>query len=336
MIHFGNIEYVPYIALASAIVIALYAIYLAWKGMMLRRLVKNRRMRETVIRRNVPAVIAKEVILFVSIVLAALLLLRPQWGEVTREVKNEGVDLLVALDVSRSMLAQDVRPDRLSRAKDAIRLLAGELRGDRVGLLLFAGEAFLQCPLTGDLGAFSMFLDAADSGSIRLQGTNLGAAFDAAYRVFHRRVMTSRNFVIITDGEDHEGDIDDAASRFRDLGVSVFVVAIGNEGGELIPSPPEDRSGDVYLRDSSGNFVRTRKNAGLLERIARETGGEYLDITDSLSGMNSILRRISGQERTRFGSRVITERKEQYQAFALLLALLLMAEQLLPGRRRGW
>jgi Ca-activated chloride channel family protein len=333
---FGSLHYLaPVVAGAVAVLVA-FAFYLWWKRSVMRRMASNRALRALLIKGDGRVAIAKHAMIALAIVIFAFTLLRPQWGEYPREASSEGVDLLVALDVSRSMLARDVHPSRLERAKDAVRIMAQSLRGNRMGLVLFAGDAFIQCPLTGDIGALEMFLDASDPSAIERQGTNIGAAFDMAYRVFNRRRMTSRNLVLITDGEDHEGAVDGAVRKFKDLGVAVFVAAVGRDSGELVPAGGDrGEAGEEYLRDESGGFVRTRRNDSLLRRIASETTGEYIDISESLSGVYRILSRISSQERTRFGSRVVYEKKERYGIFALVLLLLLVAEAILPERRRN-
>ncbi len=330
---FANLKYIVYIALSAGIAAVLYAVYLFWKKMMLGRLMEDPAVRGRMVKRDRLLSSVKAALVFICILLFVFTALRPRWGEQVREASSEGVDLLVALDVSNSMLARDVSPSRLDRAKDAVRLLSESVRGDRVGLVLFAEEAFIQCPLTTDIGAFNMFLDAAGPGVVRVQGTNIGAAFDMAYRVFNRRRMTARNLVVITDGEDHEGRVDAALEKFRDLGVTVFAVAIGQEGGEVIPLAADDASGDVYQKDSEGNVVRTKLNPGLLRRIASATGGEYVDITSSFSGVYRIVDRMRGQDRNVYGTRMVREKKERYGVFAIALIILLMAELLLPERR---
>lgn len=336
MMSFGNLQYIIYILLAAVIVLLLYGGYLFWKGRVVRRLVSDPVLRDSIVKQSKAMGRLKAALLVAAILLFAFTMLRPQWGEAMREVQNEGVDLLVALDVSRSMRARDVQPSRLERAKDAINLMADSLRGDRVGLVLFAGDAFIQCPLTGDIGAFKMFLDAADTSAVAEQGTNIGEAMEMAYRVFHKRRRTSRNFVIITDGEDHEGHVEEAAGKFRDLDVAVYAVGIGREGGDLIPLGEEEKSADIYVKDSGGNLVRTKKNTGMLKEIARATGGDYIDITNSMSGVYKILRKMSQQTQNRYGTMMVKQRTERYQIFALLLILILSAEALLPGRRRKW
>jgi Ca-activated chloride channel family protein len=333
MITFANVTYSIYIALIVFIVLVFYTVYIVWKRRVLYRLFAREQMR-IILRGIASAGIFREILICISIVLAGFILLRPQWGERIREVKKEGVDMLVAMDVSMSMFAQDVSPNRFSRARDAVKLIAESLRGDRIGLILFAGDSFLQCPLTDDIGAFMMFLDSVGNESIRLQGTDIGGAIDEAQRVFSRKRNTSRILVIITDGEDHEGRVMDAVERFRELEVRIYAVGVGKGRGDLIPLKVNGSSDDMYLKGLDGKLVRSRKHSELLKRISRETGGDYIDITDSISGIYQILDAISALARNEYGSRVIKERKEQYQIFTMILILLLSIEIMIPERRR--
>ncbi len=336
---FGNLEYVVYIVLITLMVAGLYSAYVIWKRRAIRALVTNEPLRKSLLRVSPLRAAVKTLLVMISILLFALVMLRPQWGERTREVRNEGTDLLVALDVSRSMTAKDVAPDRLVRARDAVRMIAESLQGDRAGLILFAGDAFLQCPLTPDMGAFMMFLDAAGPGSVRMQGTDVGAALGAARRVYEKKRLTSKVLVLITDGEDHEGSVMSEAEKLKDMGVSIYTVGVGTRSGGEIPAGGEDESDKSFARDSAGRIITTKKNTGLLEKIARASGGEYLDISGSLSDVYKILRVVSKQEKADFGSRIIKEKKEQYQVFTLILILLLALELLITERRGlmdGW
>ncbi len=333
MIEFANLNYLPYVGIAALLVLALFVAYLFWKRTALARLLPHPRVRARILVGSRCAARIKNTLFIISLILFVIVVLRPRWGEELREASSEGVDLLVALDVSTSMRARDISPSRLDRAKDAVRILADALRGDRVGLELFAGEAFLQCPLTADIEAFTVFLDSASPASVRVQGTDLGAAIEMAYRVFNKRRMTSRNFVIITDGEDHEGKVNAAIEKFKELDVTVHVLGVGREGGEVIPLAADDPSGDVYQKDASGNVVRTRRNDDLLRRLADTTGGAYYDINSSFAGVYRIIDKISTQVRTRSGMHLVKQKKERYQVFALALVLLLMTELFISERK---
>lgn len=334
MIGFANLKYLLYISLITVIVLALYIVYLFWKKRIISALIGSGGVWESLIRGSRRAAAIKAALIIFSIILFGFVVLRPQFGEKAREVNYEGSDVLIALDVSNSMLAQDVKPSRLQRAKDAVRWIAESLKGDRIGLILFAGDAFLQCPLTNDIGAFMMFLDSAGPESIRLQGTDIGRVLRESYRVFTKKRLTSRILVLITDGEDHEGSAAEAVARFRELDVSVYTIGVGRDDGEFIPVGDSDSSEDIYYRDTNGNLIRTRKNPGLLKKIAALTGGGYIDITDNFFGLKFILEIISDQQKNKYGSKIIKERKEQFEIFAVVLLLLLSVELMLPERKR--
>ncbi len=332
MISFTYYSYIPFILGAALAVLGLYGVYLWRKRKIVETLLGHSGLKE-MIRGSRSISRAKALLLVLSVIIAALLLLGPRWGERIREVQKEGSDILIAMDVSNSMLARDIKPSRLERAKGAVRWIAESLKGDRIGLILFAGDAFLQCPLTSDKGAFMMFLDSAGPGSVNLQGTDIGRVLAEAYKVFEKRRLTSRILVLITDGEDHQGAARSAIERFRDLDVSVYTLGVGREKGDIIPAAENSKSADLYFKDENGKLVRTRKNTDLLKKLAGATGGAYIDISDSYSDMRFILDIISDQQKTQFGTSIIKEKKEQYPLFALLLAFLLSGELLLAERR---
>ena len=332
MILFGNIKYLFYIVPSALALAVLFVYYILWKRRLLRSLLGVETPGEFFIRSDRKKAKIKEILIIISILLFTLVMLGPQWGEKVREVKSEGTDLLVLLDVSRSMLAGDVKPSRLARAKDAVRFIAESLKGDRIGLVIFAGDAFLLCPLTNDIAAFTMFLDYAAPESIRLQGTDIGKALAEAARVFEKKRLTSRLVLLITDGEDHEGNFAPIADKFRDMDVSIYAAAIGHDEGEFIPEQKNKEEGEGYHRDSSGKLVRTRMNAGILKKLAAATRGSYIDITESFSGLRFILEIVDEQQKNQFAARIVKERREQYQIFALILLVLIAAEVMIPER----
>lgn len=321
---FGNIEYIVYIGIGALIVMAAFAFYIIWKRHVLAGLAQG------VLLYSKKRRLIKNICIFVCIILFAFAAMFPRYGEHTREVRSEGSDVLIALDVSRSMLAEDVGTSRLERAKSAIRWIADSLKGDRIGLIVFAGDAFLLCPLTSDTGAFMMFLDSAGVDSVRLQGTNLGAVLEEAARVFQKKTVTSKLLVLVTDGEDHEGTTDRAIEKLKELDVSVYSAGVGSDAGDFIPA--YDGSGAVYQKNNKGKSVRTAKNASMLKRLSGYTGGAYFDISESLSGLRFILQIIASQQKNSYDSRVVREPVERYGPFAFLLALLLSFELMLSER----
>jgi len=332
VINFGNREFILYIAIATLSLIVLELFYLYWKKKSIERIFSFNQGIANFFRGSIFRSRIKLFIIIVSIFLFAFILLRPQWGDVVKEVNSEGSDVLIALDVSRSMLATDVDPSRLQKAKESIKWIAQSLQGDRIGLILFAGDAFLQCPFTNDLDAFMMFLDAASPKDIRMQGTDMGRMFAVAAKTFKQKRLTSKLLIVITDGEDNEGKAMATASLFNELGVSIYTVGVGKDGSSTIPLSEDDDSGDIYLRDSSGHLVNTRKDSGLLKKIAGATGGAYIDITNGFSGLRFILQIISDQKKNNYGTKIIREPKEQYQIFAIILIFLLLIEQVIAER----
>ena len=330
---FGNYRYIIYIAVAVLLVLALFILYLWWKKKRLAPYCGEGGKLSNVLLISRRAMTVKNGLIVAAILLFGVVMLRPQWGEKNREVTNEGSDVLIALDVSRSMLAEDVSPNRLKRSKDAIRWIAQSMKGGRIGLLLFAGDAFLQCPLTADMGAFMMFLDSAGPDSVRRQGTDIGVMFSQAYRIFEKKRLTSKIMVLITDGEDHEGAAFEAMKHFKELGVSVYTVGVGKTKGDFIPAGEEGKGqGEIYTRSNEGKLIRTKKNESLLKQLAGATGGAYLDISKGFGDLRFILEIIEDQERNSYGSRVIKERLERFAPFALLLIFVLSIELMIPER----
>jgi len=334
MIYFANYKYFLYIFLIAFLILVVFLLYTFWKNKIIASLFPKSVVSNQIILRSKIFTKLKTSLIIISIIISTIVLLRPQWGLKMREVHNEGSDVLIALDVSNSMLAQDVKPNRLQRAKTAIKWIAEALKGDRIGLLLFAGDSFFQCPLTTDISAFMMFLEVAGPNSVKLQGTDIGKVLQESYRVFNQKRVTSKLLVMLTDGEDHEGIVEEGIKKFNELDVSVYTIGIGRDQGDYIPASDNKKSGDIYYRDLDGKLVRTSKNPDLLKKLAHSTGGEYIDITQNLAGLQNLLEVIEGQKKSDFGSKIIKEKKEQYQIFAFILILLLSVELLLPERKK--
>jgi len=330
---FANFRYLAYVLAAGAVVLFFFAAYLLHRRRILKGIARDASLRSVLLFSSPPVRAGRAILVAVCVALFCLTVLRPRWGESARELRIEGVDVLFALDVSRSMLSRDVRPSRLARAKEAIRLVAASPGVGRAGMVLFAGDAFLQCPLTEDIGAFLMFLDSAGTDSVRRQGTDMGRALEAAGKVFRKRRPTSRMLILISDGEDHEGRAVDGADSLSELGVAVYAVGVGTAAGEAVPL---DEGSGEYMRGDDGDPVKSALNAAVLERIAGRTGGEHLDISADLSDAYRLIRLVGEKESLTHGSRIVNERVERYQLFALALVFLLSFEIMLPegGRFR--
>jgi len=268
-----------------------------------------------------------------AIALIVIALARPQWGFSLQEVKRQGVDILLAIDTSKSMLTRDVKPDRLGRTKLAVRDLVKRLKGDRVGLIAFAGDAFAACPLTNDYGGFLLTLEDITTATIPRGGTNISSAIQEAVQLYKDSKVRDKSLVILTDGEDLEGDALEEALKAKEQGIRIYTVGIGTPEGELIQM--EDSSGNkVFLKDQQNNFVKSRLNEPLLEKIAVSTGGLYVRAGGAEFGLGLIYdRALSRFEEQEFESqmrRVYFERFQWPLAFGILF---LVFETCLSVRR---
>jgi Ca-activated chloride channel family protein len=271
---------------------------------------------------------ARAALSVVALGLMVMALAGPMWGFRWQEVRSEGVDLVIALDTSKSMLATDVAPNRLARAKLAIQDLLTELGGDRVALIPFAGTSFVQSPLTLDRDAFRESLESIEVGIIPRGGTNLPAAIESALEAFEGRQGNHQAIVLITDGESHEGDIDDAVKLATDRGVKIFTVGIGTPGGELIPA--EDGG---YLKDRKGQVVKSRLDEATLQKVAIDTGGVYLHAAGVDLGLGALYRdHIATMDKRELESTMERRYEHRYQ-IPLIVAFLLLAGEMLIGER---
>ena len=279
---------------------------------------------------------ARDVLRLGALTACAVALAGPRWGFHWEEVRREGVDLVVALDISKSMLAVDVKPNRLERAKLSILDLLRLLDGDRVGLVAFAGTAFLQCPLTLDYDAFAQSFAAVDVNLIPRGGTAIERAIDAGIGAFEGRQGKHGALILITDGEDHEGDASAAAKRASDLGIKIFTIGIGTVEGELIPLG--GRAGDQgFLKDRAGKVVKSRLDENTLRTIAEETGGEYVRASGSSLGLDELFRdHIATLERRELKSTIERRYEDRYQAPLAVALFLLAVEALIGDRRWAW
>lgn len=254
----------------------------------------------------------------------------PLWGFRWEEVHREGVDLVVAIDTSRSMLATDVKPTRLARAKLAVHDLLTQLHGDRVALIAFAGSAFVQCPLTLDYGAVGQSLDAIDVGIIPKGGTALAEAIDAGLEALEGREGKHQAIVLITDGEDHAGKVKEAAAHAGERGVKIFTIGLGTSEGELIPL-----EGGGFVKDRAGQVVKSRLDQETLRQIAVDTGGVYLHATGAALALTDLYRDYIGTMEKRELASTLERRFEQRFQVPLAFALVLLVVEALIGERRA-
>jgi len=255
-------------------------------------------------------------------------LARPQIGAKLSEHEAKGAEIMICLDVSNSMLAEDYSPNRLERAKLAISRIVDRLQGDRIGLIVFAGSSFVQLPITTDYVSAKMFLNSIDTGSVPIQGTAIGDAILTAARSFSSQSEKSRAIIVITDGENHEDDPVDAARQVAAMGIKVYTIGVGSLRGQPIPKDGE------LMKDREGNIVVSRLDERTLQQLADAGGGAYVHAGNEEFGLNPILDDIGKMEAERFSSVVFEEYDEQYMYF-FGLALALFVIEMLVGDRRS-
>lgn len=277
----------------------------------------------------------KGAVVVLGVFFMAVALAGPRFGSRLREVKREGVDLVIALDVSLSMQAQDVAPNRLERARNEIKKMLDELRGDRVGLVVFAGDAFIQCPLTTDYGAVRLFLDVADPSLIPTPGTDFGAALRMALKAFKAPAedaeeKRTRALLFVSDGENHTAGIEEILEQARKENVVIFAAGVGETEGTLIPVYRNGRRVD-YKKDREGRVVTTKLEEDALQKLAE--GGAYFRIARTSSSLSKLSTALERMDKTTFGEEKFEEYEEEYQ-WPLTLALLLLAAELFVSDRR--
>lgn len=253
---------------------------------------------------------------------------RPQIGAKLKEHKIKGAEIMIVLDVSNSMLAQDYSPDRLERAKLAISRITDKLKDDRIGLIVFAGTSFVQLPITSDYVSAKMFLNSISTESIPIQGTAIGDAISTAVRGFSAQSEHSRAIIVITDGENHEDDAVAAAKQAAEAGIKVYTIGVGSADGQPIPMNGE------LLKDKDGNIVVTRLDEETLRKVASAGGGTYVHAGNDEFGLTPIISDIRKMEDEEYNSVVFEEYNEQFMYF-LGIALVFFVLEMLVGDRRA-
>jgi len=328
---FGNPEY--FLLLLSLPFIALF-FFLVYRGKVkaLARFAAAPLLRKLNSSAGPSRYILKSTFFCLFVLFAVFALVRPMFGVKMEMIERKGVDIMVALDISHSMLAQDLAPNRLERAKFEIRKFINMLRGDRIGLIIFAGESFVQCPLTLDYAAANIMLQSVRADWVQVQGTALAEAIRQAVKALGASSRKHKALIILSDGEDHEGNIAEAAKAAAREGVIIYTIGIGSETGVPVPM---NRGGTnvVYKKDKAGNLVMTRLNPVALEKIAIETNGKYFHAGTDLD-LTRIYNEISKMEKSDFGMTKAVVHEEQYQLFLLIALIFILIEFFISERAR--
>lgn len=268
-------------------------------------------------------------IIWAAIGLVMVMLARPQFGTKMEKVKRSGIETMIALDISNSMLAEDVVPSRLQKAKSLVSRLVDGFTDDKVGFIVFAGDAFTQLPITSDYISAKMFLESISPSLISSQGTNIGAAIRLAMKSFTPQEKVSRAIIIITDGENHEGGAVEAAKEAASKGIKVFVLGIGSPEGSPLPV---EGSND-YRKDSQGNVIITRLNEQMCREIAQAGNGAYIRVDNSSSAQTLLQKEIDKLSKSELESAMYSNYNEQFPALAWIILVLLILELLILDKK---
>lgn len=256
----------------------------------------------------------------------------PQVGTKLEEVKRKGADLMICLDVSNSMKAEDLQPNRLERAKQSLSKLIDGLEGDRIGIIVFGGQAYVQLPITTDYAAAKLFLESINTDMVPTQGTAIGKAIDLALESFGKDEGKNKAIVIITDGENHEDDAIRAAEAAVEKGVSIHTIGMGSENGAPIPIYKNGIQ-DGFRKDKEGNTVVTKLNEQMLQQIAGVGSGVYVRATNSDAGLKNVLDAIDKLEKKQFESKMYSDYEDRFQWFIAIAFVLFLLETLLSERK---
>lgn len=330
LFRFANPEYL-YLLLAVPLLILIFVI---------NRIRQNRAVEQygdkKVVLRLLPDLssarpVVKLILAILALVSLSLMLARPQFGSKIEDVKRKGIEVIVALDVSNSMLAEDIQPSRLERAKQAVSRLVENLTDDKIGLIVFAGDAYIQIPVTADYVSAKMFLSTINPSAVPKQGTAIGSAISLAMRSFSQGQDKSRAVIVITDGENHEDDPVAAATEAAKQGIVVHTVGIGSPDG--VPISLTVNGKREFLKDHEGNTVITKLNEKILQETAIAGNGKYVRATSASLGLEQILSEIRKMSKQEIEGKIFTEYNDQFQFFAGLALIFLIAEFLVMEKK---
>ncbi|MEN9331226.1 MAG: hypothetical protein RLZZ94_316 [Bacteroidota bacterium] len=332
MFRFQNPEMI-YLFVTALLLVVLFWMFIRWKKKALARFGKMEIINNLFPEVSLTRPTLKFWIRWVAFISLIIGLCGPLIGSKLEEVKRKGSDIIICLDVSNSMLAEDLMPNRLERAKQAISRLIDKLEGDRVGIVVFAGDAYTQLPITTDYGAAKLFLTQINTDIVPTQGTAIGAAIDLATTSFTDTIKKNSAIVIITDGENHEDDAIEAAKSASEQGVKVYTIGMGSEQGT--PIPIYSNGAKVgYRQDNSGQTIMTKLNSVMLEDIAEAGKGKFIHATNSDDGLSIVLKELSALDKKEFKAKMYTSFENQFQFF-LAIALFLFIIDFIIGENKS-
>lgn len=317
MFRFEHIEYLWLLAALLPLTL-LFILFQRWRKKGLQAFGKLNLVTQLIPDLSNSSHLVKFILLSLAYVFIVLGIANPQIGTKQEKIKRQGIDVIIAIDVSNSMLSEDVKPNRLLRAKNFVSNFISELHNDRLGMIVFAGRAYLQMPLTVDYSASRMYLKTINTNLVPTQGTNIAEAVELARKSFVEGDTKYKALIIITDGEDNEGGVDEAVEQAVKEGVKIFTIGVGTDNGGPIPQ------GNNYKRDANGNIVLSKMNKEMLRDIAAKGKGKFLQLGSGKDEIDVIFKELGRMGTKEFEEMVFTDFDDQFQwclaiAFALLL-----------------
>ena len=331
MFRFANPEYLFALLLLPALVI-IYIIFRSKRNKAIKEFGNPAILAPLMPNTSVSRPIWKFSILLLALAFIIAAIARPQFGAKLQKIKRQGIELIIALDVSNSMMAEDIQPNRLERAKRAIARLTERLSNDKIGLIVFAGDAYTQIPITTDYTSAKLFLSSINTSIVPTQGTSIGAAIDLAVHSFTPESESSKAIIVITDGENHEDDAVGAAEMAHENDIIVHTIGMGLPQGAPIPMYNSNGQKD-FRKDKKGEVVVTKLDENMLQEIAAAGGGKYVRANNTEIGINSIFEEINKMQKTELESRVYSEYNDQFYYFIAIALVLLLIEFMTMERK---
>ncbi len=331
MFRFAHSEYLHLLYIIPILMVALWYLYRK-QSKLLESFTNKKLLKILSPERSSNKFYVRSILVLLILALLILSLANPQIGTKYEEVKQTGIDVFILLDVSLSMKAEDIKPNRIEAAKHSIGMLIEKLRGDRIGLVVFSGAAFVQFPLTTDYAAANLLLNAISFNTVPQQGTAIAEAIRTATKSFREDAKTEKVIVIITDGEDHEGDITSAVNDATEKGIKIYTIGMGSQSG--VPIPLGNQSGQAaYKTDNQGNIVLTRLDELTLQQIANDGNGKYYHGTSGGNELEAIYNDLSKLEKTEFGTTRVTDYEDRFYYLLAPAILLLLLEFFFTEKR---
>ncbi|MBW2937375.1 VWA domain-containing protein [Aureisphaera sp. CAU 1614] len=324
-----------YVLLAIPVLVVLFLWVLVWRKQTQRKFADSNLLKKLSPNRSVFKGILKVLVLSLALACLSFALVNPKIGTKIETVKREGVDVVFALDVSKSMLAEDIAPSRLEKSKQLITQIINSLAGDRIGIIGYAGSAFPQVPITTDFSSAKLFLSSMDTDMVSSQGTAITEAISMAKTYYNDEEQTNRVLFIISDGEDHEGNVSEIVDEASKLGIKIYTIGVGTLQGAPIPIK---RNGvlQFYKRDENNEQVITRLNEETLKEIASNADGEYINGSNTKEVVETVTAILNGMDKKEFESKQFTDFKDQFQWFLGGALFLLMLDVLFLERKTSW